>query len=143
MNYSIKSITIENELNDALELCYKILGEHLRNIDIYKYEAWLERLNDGRQPMMFASINGKIIAAILGRAENEDSLVIGFVACEEEYRNFGIAKAIMQQFEEEAKKLDFKYITLGSEADGFYEKCGYHCINEIHGQKIYQKLLNK
>ena len=24
---------------------------------------------------------------------------------------------------------------------GFYEKCGYHIITEMHGQKIYQKFL--
>ena len=29
----------------------------------------------------------------------------------------------------------FKYITLGSEADNFYEKCGYKVIFQIRDQK--------
>lgn len=40
--------------------------------------------------------------------------------------------------------MSFRYITLGADksAEGFYEKCGFHEIFEIHGQKIYQRMLN-
>ena len=47
----------------------------------------------------------------------------------------------MDIFETEAVQAGFRYITLGSEEDVFYEKCGFHVIDEMHGQKIYQKLL--
>lgn len=41
------------------------------------------------------------------------------------------------------KQSGFKYITLGADknAEGFYEKLGYSIINEMRGQKIYQKVL--
>jgi hypothetical protein len=36
-----------------------------------------------------------------------------------------------------------KYITLGAlpDTEGFYEACGYRRIFELHGQNIYQKIL--
>lgn len=78
---------------------------------------------------------------MLGRAENQDSLVIGFVACEEAYRRQGITKKLMDYFEESAKAMGFKYITLGSHADAFYEKCGYNLIFQIDNRNIYQKII--
>ncbi|MBQ3497757.1 MAG: hypothetical protein IJA87_01375 [Clostridia bacterium] len=46
----------------------------------------------------------------------------------------------MKLFEEKARELGYKYITLGSKEDAFYEKCGYKLIFEINGQNIYQKV---
>lgn len=48
---------------------------------------------------------------------------------------------IDETFEEKARELGYKYITLGSKEDAFYEKCGYKTIFEINGQNIYQKVL--
>lgn len=53
----------------------------------------------------------------------------------------GITGRLMDRFEEEAIRAGFRYITLGSDADGFYEKCGYRKIYETERQNIYQKLL--
>lgn len=78
---------------------------------------------------------------MLGRAENTDSFVIGFVACDEAYRRQGVTSGLMNYFEELARGMGFKAITLGSHADKFYEQCGYHVIAEMHGQNIYQKCL--
>ena len=47
----------------------------------------------------------------------------------------------MRYFEELARGMGFKAITLGSQADSFYEKCGYHVIAQMHDQNVYQKLL--
>ncbi len=140
-NIVIKEIKTIVELNLALDLCYRVLGKDNINSSIYGYDAWIERLKENRHPMVYAEDNGKIISAVMGRAENDDSLVVGLVACDENYRNQGITKAVLSEFENEARKLNFKYITLGSEADGFYEKCGYKCINKIERQSIYQKIL--
>lgn len=133
-------ITIE-ELNNVLELCYRVLGDSTKNNPIYGFDAWVKRLQENKHPMIFADDNGKAISAVMGRAENDKSLIAGLVACDENYRNMGITKAVLTQFENEARKLNYKYITLGSEADRFYEKCGYKCITEIHNQRIYQKIL--
>ena len=134
-----KEIKSEEELKVVLELCYRILGND--NADLYGYEAWLSRFKDGLQPLIYACDDDKIISAVLGRAENKDSLVIGFVACEENYRRQGITKKLMKLFEEKARELGYKYITLGSKEDAFYEKCGYKIIFEINSQNIYQKVL--
>jgi len=134
-----KEIATEEELKVVLEMCYRILGND--NAELYGYEAWSRRLRDGNQPLLYACNNEKVVSAVLGRAENKDSLVIGFVACDENYRRQGITKKLMELFEEKARELGYKYITLGSKEDAFYEKCGYKTIFEINSQNIYQKVL--
>lgn len=136
---TMKEIKTEQELKQVLDLCYRILGEN--DSELYGCTAWKERLRNGLQPLVYAVEDEKIVSAVLGRAENSDSLVIGFVACDENYRRRGITKKLMFYFEDLAKKLGFKYITLGSEEDAFYEKCGYKIIFQVHGQNIYQKQL--
>ena len=136
-----KEIQTEAELQNALELCYRILGEDLRVHELYGLDAWRKRLSDGLQPLVCAEDDGHVVAAVLGRAENADSLIIGFVACDEAYRRQGITSTLMRRFEELARLKGFKAITLGSKADMFYEKCGYHVIAQMHDQNIYQKLL--
>ena len=85
-----KEIATEEELTAVLEMCYRILGND--NAELYGYDAWLSRLIDGLQPLIYVCDDDKIISAVLGRAENKDSLVIGFVACDENYRRQGITK---------------------------------------------------
>lgn len=136
---SMKKIETEQELKEVLELCYDILGTD--NTELYGYEAWHKRFVEGSQPLVYALKDKKIVSAVLGRAENKDSLVIGFVACHENYRKQGITKKLLSYFEDLARKQGFKYITLGSKADVFYEKCGYKVIFQVHGQNIYQKIL--
>lgn len=135
----IKEIKTEQELTAVLEMCYRILGND--NAELYGHESWLNRLKDGLQPLLYAFDGDKIVSAVLGRFENKDSLVIGFVACDENYRRQGITKKLMELFEERARALGYKYINLGSKEDTFYEKCGYKNIFEIDGQNIYQKVL--
>lgn len=135
----LKDIKTEQELKAVLEMCYSILGND--NADLYGYEAWLSRFKDSLQPLIYACDDDRIISAVLGRAESKESLVIGFVACDENYRRQGITKKLMELFEEKARALGYKYITLGSKEDAFYEKCGYKSIFEINGQNIYQKVL--
>ena len=137
----LKQIKAEYELQKVLELCYAILGNN--NQELYGYEAWKKRLEEGTSPLVYAEIDNKVVSAVLGRAENQDSMVIGFVACHKDYRRQGITKQLMQYFESLAKKKGYKYITLGSEADAFYEKCGYHVIFQVHDQNIYQKQLGE
>lgn len=135
----MKEINTEQELRDVLDLCYSILGES--NPELYGYAAWYQRFRDGLQPLVYAMKDDKIVSAVLGRAENQDSLVIGFVACHEDYRRKGITKRLISYFEELARVKGYKYITLGSKEDTFYEKCGYNVIFQVHEQNIYQKML--
>lgn len=52
-----------------------------------------------------------------------------------------LLKKLMELFEEKAREFGYKYLTLGSKEDAFYEKCGYKIIFEINSQNIYQKVL--
>ena len=140
MTYNIRIVNDITELNKVLKFCYQILGE--RNDDVYGPDAWADRLNENYL-MVFAEASGDIVSAVMGRAENQDSIVLGFAACRLDYRKSGITSSLLSTLEDNARKYGYKYITLGSaeEALGFYEKCDYHMIAEMHGQKIYQKLL--
>ena len=135
---AIKEVENEQELIAVLELCYRILGEN--DSKLYGYDAWRQRLAHG-EPLVYGEKNGKVVSAVLGREESSESLVIGFVACAEEYRRQGITRALMEHFENIARKKAYKYITLGSKEDAFYDKCGYKVIFQVHGQNIYQKML--
>lgn len=139
--YQISFVEKESQLGQVLDFCYGILGEHLRDVAPYRYEDWIERMEEDKELLVYAQEDGEVIAAVLGRRESGESLVCGFVACKASRRRQGITGRLMDTFEAEAARAGFRYITLGSDADGFYEKCGYHVINEMHGQKIYQKLL--
>lgn len=142
MTYKVRIVENLTELNKVLEFCYGILGEHDDNDKVYGPAAWANRLQENYL-MVFAEANGEILSAVMGRAENQDSIVLGFAACRADCRKNGITSALLSELETNAREYGYKYITLGSaeEAFGFYEKCGYHMIAEMHGQKIYQKLL--
>lgn len=43
--------------------------------------------------LIYGEKDGKVVAAVLGREECSESLMIGFVACAEEYRRQGITRA--------------------------------------------------
>lgn len=136
---NMKEVETELELKEVLEMCYDILGAD--NSELYGYDAWHKRFVEGSQPLVYAMKDEEIVSAILGRAENKDSLVIGFVACRDDYRRQGITKGLLGYFEDLARKKGFKYVTLGSEEDMFYEKCGYRVIFQTHGQNVFQKIL--
>lgn len=138
-NVNMKEIETEQELKDVLELCYDVLGTH--DAELYGYDAWHKRFVEGSQPLVYAMKDEEIVSAVLGRAENKESLVIGFVACRENYRRQGITSGLLEYFETLARKQGFQYITLGSEEDAFYQKCGYQIIFQVHGQNIFQKVL--
>ena len=140
MIYKIRIVEDITELNKVLKFCYEILGEH--NDNVYGPAAWANRLNENYL-MIFAEKDGNIVSAVMGRTENRDSIVLGFAACRADCRNNGITSSLLSRLENNARKYGYKYITLGSadESVGFYEKCGYKIIAEMHGQKIYQKLL--
>ena len=151
--YQISFVETEEQLKQVLDFCYNILyctpvefavqslEQHLRDAENYRYEDWKERLENDNKLLVYAHENGHVISAVLGRRETAESLVCGFAACEAGHRRQGITGRLMNRFEEEAIRAGFRYITLGSDADGFYEKCGYRKICETDGQNIYQKLL--
>lgn len=135
----IHRISDRETLKTVLKMCWDILGEP--KTDMYSEEAWQSRLDKGFL-LLYAEFDGEPIAATLARAENE-GVVLGYCCYRKEFRRRGIAGSLLAELERSAAKNGYKYITLGSDdsAWGFYEKCGYGLINEIHGQRIYQKIL--
>ena len=131
----------EVTLHRVLDLCCGILGERVCQRAPYRREDWLIRLTECLELLLYAADGKRIVSAVMGRPESVESLVCGFVACDEKYRRQGITRRLMEMLADTARQKGFRYITLGSDADGFYEKCGYRPIFEIHGQAIYQLLL--
>lgn len=114
---NMKEIETEQELKNVLEMCYNILGTE--NSELYGYDAWYKRFTEGLQPLVFAIKDEKIVSAVLGRAENKESLVIGFVACHENYRKQGITKALLNYFEDLARKKDSNILLWGPKKINF------------------------
>ena len=119
MDWTLRRVETEEELEAALALCARILGVDVLERAPYQREDWRERL------------------------ESQESLIAGFVACEERFRRQGVTRALMEKMEENGRALGCRYCTLGAaaQAEGFYRRCGYRVIKEIEGQKIFQKLL--
>lgn len=175
---TVECLKTEEELEEALRLCYRLLAPELMVTlpggkdgkkepeqaiggvreengngggtipaevaeNIYAYAAWKERMGEFCRLLLCAKEDGELAAAVLGRPESAESLVCGMVACGEKFRRRGITKMLMEHFAKNAREMGFHYITLGADqdAEGFYEKCGFHMIFEIHGQKIYQRML--
>lgn len=132
-------IQTEERLLRALDLCYSILGHE--DHEIYRRSAWLKRFRSGNQPLVCAEADGEIIAAVLGRSESAESLILGFCACREDFRRQGVTTRLIRMFEALARDMGYRTITLGSRADGFYEKCGYRVIMRMEEQNVYQKTL--
>lgn len=128
-------------LEQVVRFCERILGPDRSGQ--YTLEAWRQRMRDYSPLLLYAHEGEQIAAAVLGRPENAESLVMGQVACAEAYRRRGLTRELVRLFERNAAAMGFSYITLGAlpEAEGFYEKCGYRQIAEAGGQKIYQKML--
>lgn len=141
MEVNIRAVQDKAEMQEAVTLCHRILRVS-GDDELYGYAAWEARL-DHRELMVAAWQDGRVVAAVLGRAENPDSVVMGMVACAEAYRGQGITARLVAKLEQHARKGGFRFITLGAaeEAHGFYERCGYRQIATIHDQRIYQKIL--
>ncbi|MBQ8554573.1 MAG: GNAT family N-acetyltransferase [Clostridia bacterium] len=131
----------ESTLQRVIDLCSGVLGEHVCQREPYRWEDWRARLTACPELLLYAADGERIVSAVLGRPESTESLVCGFVSCDAEYRRQGITRCLMGMLADKARQKGFSYITLGSEADGFYEKCGYKPIFKIHGQTIYQLIL--
>lgn len=143
MDWTLRRVETEEELEAVLALCARILGVDVLERAPYRREDWRERLEKTPELLFYAESGGIPVAAVLGRRESQESLIAGFVACEERFRRQGITRALMEKMEENGRALGCRYCTLGAaaQAEGFYRRCGYRVIKEIEGQKIFQKLL--
>jgi len=124
MDYTIKHITTEQELDDALAFAREIFGEH---VDLGNREEWLERMERNNDLLLYAESNGKVVGIVFGYIENNGNMTAGIVAVDERLRNRGVVREMMLLLEKRAKANGVHLIALGAvqTAEGFYAKLGY------------------
>ena len=126
MNYIIKQITTELELDAALEFNIKIFGTRSDAPD-YTRDHWLERIETYGDLMLFAESDSEVIGIAFGRVERGVSVTVGPVAVDERFRKHGIARNMMLLLEKRVLRHGIHHLCLGAAetAEGFYEKLGY------------------
>lgn len=146
--FYLKNIDFDIESNSQIEV--RVVTEK-----ISKYNSILlnrvERFNrdnniyqSEEKDIMFVSLDDdKFVGAVHGSI-TEDSMYIGWLVVNEEYRGNGIGKNLMCKIEEKAKELNVYSINLGTvefQAEKFYEKLGYKIVfvkeNDPSGYKSY------
>ena len=124
MDYKIKNVTTERNLDDTLAFARGVFGEH---IGIGHREEWLDRMKYSNDLLLYAESSGKVVGVVFGYIENNGNMTAGIVAMDERIRNRGVAREMMLLLEERAKVHDVHLIALGAvqTAEGFYAKLGY------------------
>ena len=96
-----------------------------------------------RNIMFVALDDDKFVGGVHGSI-TEDSMYIGWLVVDEEYKGNGIGRNLMRKIEEKAKELNVYSINLGTvefQAVKFYEKLGYKIVfvkeNDPRGYKSY------
>ncbi|MDD4124361.1 MAG: GNAT family N-acetyltransferase [Eubacteriales bacterium] len=128
MDYIIKNVTNENELDKVLAFTEDIFGDRTGWESAgYSREKWLERMDSQGDLMLFAEYGGEVIGIVFGRIENGEGITIGPVAVDERFRKYGIAREMMLKLEKRALGHGIHRLCLGAteSAEGFYEKLGY------------------
>jgi len=94
MDYAIKHVATERELDDALAFDKKVFGHPSeRHSSEYSREKWLERMRSVYNDLMlYAESGGEIVGIVFGRIENGRGVTVGPVAVDGRYRKHGIAR---------------------------------------------------
>jgi len=139
MEYSIKHVTTERELDDTLAFEKKVFGHPSeRHSPAYSRDRWLERMKSSYNDLMLYAESGNgIIGIVFGRIEEGISITVGPVAVDERYRKLGVARALMLLLEKRALGHGIHHLGLGAleSAEGFYQKLGYTGTLLIQSEK--------
>ena len=128
MDYTIKHVTTEQELDAVLAFDKRVFGlPSERHSPAYSREKWVERMKTHGDLMLYAELDGEVIAIVFGRIENNRIITVGPVAVDERYRKHGIARELMLLLEKRALGHGIHHLGLGAveSAEGFYQKLGY------------------
>ena len=139
MEYTIKHIATERELDDALAFEKKVFGvAGERHSPAYSREKWLERMRSPYNDMMlYAEIGGEVIGVVFGRIEEGGNATVGPVAVDERFRKHGVARELMLTLERRALGHGIHNLALGAaeSAEGFYQKLGYAGFLLVQSEK--------
>lgn len=138
MNYTIKHVATERELDATLAFDQKVFGIPSELCSpAYSREKWLERMHTHGDLMLYAQSDGEVVGIVFGRMEDEGSITVGPVAVDERFRKLGIARKMMLLLERRALDHGVHHLALGAveSAEGFYEKLGYTGTLLIQSEK--------
>jgi len=124
MDYTIKHITTEQELDNALGFARKVFGELIGH---KSREEFLGKMERNSEFLLYAESSGEAIGIVFGSIEANGNMTADIVAVDEHLRNQGVAREMMLLLEERAKAHGVKLIALGAvqSAERFYAKLGY------------------
>ena len=132
MDYAIKHITTEKELDNALAFAREIFKDNsnFANQDESRKE-YLKNMERSSNLLLYAESNGEVVGIVFGSVGERDDgrikMVADIVAVDERLRNRGVAREMMLLLEERGKTYGAHVIALGAvqAAEGFYAKLGY------------------
>lgn len=144
MSIKIKRVSTVTILNEVYGLFQDVFKDHPVVVNpIHSYTKWKERYLDNSNILLYAESDEKIVGLAFGRLSEENSVILGPVCVQKDFRKQGIAKQLIHNLEEKAKLDGRSYIHLGSveSAEHFYKELGYkgalliqselHTIDEI------------
>lgn len=143
MDYIIKHVKNEQELDGSLAFAREIFGEQYVRRQELAREEWLGHMERNNDLLLYAQASGEVVAIVFGFIEVNGNATAGIVAVDERLRKRGVAYEMMSLLEERAKNHGAHLIALGAlqTAEGFYTKLGYtgslliqsekHCIDEL------------
>ena len=129
MDYTIKHVTTEQELDKALEFSRKIFGENYSGLGSRKNqkENMLKNMERNNDLLLFAEADGEVVGMVFGSIGADGNMTADTVAVDERLQGRGVAREMMILLEERAKAKGVPVIGLGAvqTAEGFYAKLGY------------------
>ena len=129
MNYTIKHVTTEQELDNALEFSRRIFGEHHAGLGSRESqkEGMLTNRERNNDLLLFAECNGEVVGMAFSSIGENGNMTVDTVAVDERLQGHGVARKMMLMLEERAKAKGVSVIGLGAiqAAEGFYARLGY------------------
>ena len=136
MNYLIKRIETEDKLKEVFRFFSKVFYEESKEYNEHyylmgdRYTEMLETFKSHKEFLLYVvDEKESIIGCAIGKNIDleKSSMVLSVIAVYKEYRNKGIAKALIEEIESECKRQGIKKITLGARlrACPLYLKCNY------------------
>ena len=108
MDYTIKHVTTEQELDDALAFARRIFGDNAglvsREESRKEWYGHMERNND---LLLYAESDGEVVGIVFGSIGDDGNMTAGIVAVDERLRSRGVAREMMLLLEERGKHTEY------------------------------------
>jgi predicted N-acetyltransferase YhbS len=129
MDYTIKHVTTEQELDNAIEFSRRTFGEHHTGLGSRESQkkSMLKHMERDNDLLLYAECNGEVMGMVFGYIGENKNMTVGIVAVDERLQSCGIAREMMMMLEKRAMSKGVVVIGLGAvqTAEGFYAKIGY------------------